>query len=166
MPGAKRKAFRRCCQSGHPLTTGTSVTAFVKPMLRHTWRLCPPYIFPPLRAKKPRLSPRRQAVENRNRRRVITTPVEAGVRQRSILTTVQQVLASAKAMPDRLLLLGVLPDCLKIEYGWIQRGTCLSGSLGYPLHAGSSFLDKPELAQADAHYGRVTCGTRWCLRLR
>lgn len=70
--------------------------------------------------------------------------------ERRFLTTVQQTVAAADEAPDRLLLLGVQPDRLETEYGWIQRGTRLSGSPGYPVHAVSSFLEKPELAQADA----------------
>ncbi|MDH5640673.1 MAG: sugar phosphate nucleotidyltransferase [Nitrospira sp.] len=66
------------------------------------------------------------------------------------LTTIRQAIAAATESPDRLLLLGVQPDRLETEYGWIQRGTRLSGSPGYPVHAVSSFLEKPEPAQADA----------------
>jgi len=52
-------------------------------------------------------------------------------------------------MPTRLLLLGVQPDRLETEYGWIQPGASLNGSSGYPVHGVSSFLEKPGPAQAD-----------------
>lgn len=39
---------------------------------------------------------------------------------------------------------------MEAEYGWIQRGTRLNGSPTHPVHAVSSFLEKPGAAQADA----------------
>lgn len=68
------------------------------------------------------------------------------------IQTVGHTLAAVEAMPDRLFLLGVQPDRLETEYGWIQRGTPLNDSAGYPVHAVSSFLEKPDAAQADAAY--------------
>lgn len=66
------------------------------------------------------------------------------------LTMIRQAVAAAHDSSDHLLLLGVQPDRLETEYGWIQRGTRLSGSPGYPVHAVTSFLEKPDPAQADA----------------
>lgn len=70
--------------------------------------------------------------------------------ERRFLETVRQSVASAEAMPDRLLLLGIQPDRLETEYGWIQRGAQLNGSSTNSVHAVSSFLEKPEISQADA----------------
>lgn len=71
--------------------------------------------------------------------------------ERRFVETVRQSVASSGAMPDRLLLLGVQPDRLETEYGWIQRGARLNnGSSTDLVHAVSSFLEKPGLAQADA----------------
>ncbi len=70
--------------------------------------------------------------------------------ERRFVETVRQSLTSVEAMPDRLLLLGVQPDRLETEYGWIQRGAQLNESCTHPIHAVSSFLEKPGLAQADA----------------
>lgn len=70
--------------------------------------------------------------------------------ERRFVETVRHSVASAEAMPDRLLLLGVQPDRLETEYGWIQRGARLNGISTHPVHAVSSFLEKPGLAQADA----------------
>ena len=70
--------------------------------------------------------------------------------ERRFLETVQQSVASAEAMPDRLLLLGIQPDRLETDYGWIQRGVQLNGSSTHSVHAVSSFLEKPGVAQADA----------------
>lgn len=66
------------------------------------------------------------------------------------LDTVREAVAAVATMPDRLLLLGVQPDRLETEYGWIRRGERLDGSAGHPIHAVSSFLEKPGAAQADA----------------
>ncbi|MGE3979579.1 MAG: sugar phosphate nucleotidyltransferase [Nitrospira sp.] len=70
--------------------------------------------------------------------------------ERRFLETVQQGVASAEGMPDRLVLLGVQPDRLETEYGWIQRGARLNGTSTNPVHAVSSFLEKPGISQADA----------------
>lgn len=70
--------------------------------------------------------------------------------EQRFLETVRQSITSAGAMPERLLLLGVQPDRLETEYGWIQRGVRLNGAPAHPVHAVSSFLEKPGAAQADA----------------
>lgn len=70
--------------------------------------------------------------------------------ERRFVDTVRQSVTTAKAMPDRLVLLGVQPDRLETEYGWIQRGTRLNGGSAHPLYTVSSFLEKPAIAQADA----------------
>ena len=69
--------------------------------------------------------------------------------EQRFLETVRLSVASAEAMPNRLVLLGVQPDRLETEYGWIRPGARLHGSPSSPVHAVSSFLEKPELAQAD-----------------
>ena len=66
------------------------------------------------------------------------------------LDTVRHAIASVDAIPDRILLLGVQPDRLETEYGWIERGPALTGSPGYPVRAVSSFLEKPTAELADA----------------
>ncbi|MDR4462982.1 MAG: NTP transferase domain-containing protein [Nitrospira sp.] len=70
--------------------------------------------------------------------------------ERRFVEMVRQSVASVEGMPDRLLLLGVQPDRLETEYGWIQRGAQLDDSCPHSVHAVSSFLEKPDLAQADA----------------
>lgn len=70
--------------------------------------------------------------------------------ERRFVEAVRQSVVAAEAMPDRLLLLGVQPDRLETEYGWICRGVPLNGSSTHPVYAMSSFLEKPGLADADA----------------
>lgn len=66
------------------------------------------------------------------------------------LATIQKAVTFVDMMPDRPMLLGVQPDRLELEYGWIRRGPRLNGSATVPAHAVSSFLEKPGVAQADA----------------
>lgn len=66
------------------------------------------------------------------------------------IDTVRHAIASVDAVPDRLLLLGVQPDRLETEYGWIESGPALTGSPDYAVHAVSSFLEKPTAERADA----------------
>ncbi|MDP3596436.1 MAG: sugar phosphate nucleotidyltransferase [Nitrospirota bacterium] len=66
------------------------------------------------------------------------------------LDTVRYAIASVEGIPDRMLLLGVQPDRLETEYGWIERGPALTGPPGHPVHAVSSFLEKPTAELADA----------------
>jgi len=66
------------------------------------------------------------------------------------LSTVRHAVTSVESMPERLMLLGVQPDRLEVEYGWIRCGPRLNGPPPHPVFAISSFLEKPEIAQADA----------------
>lgn len=70
--------------------------------------------------------------------------------EQRFVKTVRQGVASAKTMPDRLMLLGVQPDRLETEYGWIRPGARLNGTFSHPVHAVSAFIEKPGLSQADA----------------
>ena len=70
--------------------------------------------------------------------------------EQRFLETVRQTVATVATMPDRLLLLGVQPDRLETEYGWIQRGAPLTGPHAHSVHTVASFLEKPGLAEADA----------------
>jgi mannose-1-phosphate guanylyltransferase len=69
--------------------------------------------------------------------------------EQRFVATVRQSVAWTQTMPDRLLLLGVQPDRLETEYGWIRRGAQLNGTPSSPVHAVSSFIEKPGLSQAD-----------------
>ena len=70
--------------------------------------------------------------------------------EQRFVETVRQGVASVETMPDRLLLFGVQPDRLETDYGWIQPGAQLNETSTHPVHAVSSFAEKPGLAQADA----------------
>lgn len=78
--------------------------------------------------------------------------------EQRFLDTVRHAIASVEGIPDRILLLGVQPDRLETEYGWIELGPALTGSLGYPVRAVSSFLEKPSVELADA---ALRAGALW-----
>ncbi len=66
------------------------------------------------------------------------------------LDSVLRAVWTAEWLPDRLVLLGVSPDRLELDYGWITPGEKLDGSAKYQIHAVGSFVDTPTVAQADA----------------
>jgi mannose-1-phosphate guanylyltransferase len=66
------------------------------------------------------------------------------------LEAVRRAVRIAKAKPDRVVTLGVPPDRLELDYGWIQIGQPLADLPGEPVQTVRSFLEKPGAAQADA----------------
>ncbi|MCS6289090.1 MAG: NTP transferase domain-containing protein [Nitrospira sp.] len=65
------------------------------------------------------------------------------------LKAVRRITDVAQAMLDRLVLLGVRPDRLEMEYGWILPGERLSSTGGAPVRRVDSFMEKPTMGQAD-----------------
>ncbi|SPP66344.1 sugar phosphate nucleotidyltransferase [Nitrospira lenta] len=71
------------------------------------------------------------------------------------LDVVLQATGVAESLPDRILLLGVMPDRLELEYGWILPGEILpAGGLDANVQAVRAFIEKPTVAQADAALAR------------
>jgi mannose-1-phosphate guanylyltransferase len=66
------------------------------------------------------------------------------------LEAVRRAVKIAQARPDRVVILGVPPDRLELDYGWIQIDQPLLNPLGEPVQTVRSFLEKPGAAQADA----------------
>jgi mannose-1-phosphate guanylyltransferase len=64
--------------------------------------------------------------------------------------TVRQAVRVAESWPHRVVMLGVAPDRLELDYGWIQPGQFLADLSGESVRAVHSFLEKPDAAQADA----------------
>lgn len=65
------------------------------------------------------------------------------------LSQVRQAVEAAERSP-RLVLLGVQPDRLEREYGWIEPASELTdGYLGKPVRSVSAFLEKPDPVRAD-----------------
>jgi mannose-1-phosphate guanylyltransferase len=68
----------------------------------------------------------------------------------SFLVSVHRALWTLEWLPHRFIVLGVPPDRLELDYGWIVRGEKLDESKKYHTHAVRSFVDKPTAVQADA----------------
>lgn len=64
------------------------------------------------------------------------------------LEVVQIAVQTAERQPWRLVLLGVQPDRLELEYGWIQPGSTLDQSTSWHVRAVQAFLEKPDFLQA------------------
>jgi mannose-1-phosphate guanylyltransferase len=75
------------------------------------------------------------------------------------LDVVQSAVCTTEWLPNRLVLLGVAPDRLELEYGWIQPGEQLARSVrGNQVQAVRTFLEKPSVAQANA---ALAAGALW-----
>ncbi|MEO6112068.1 MAG: sugar phosphate nucleotidyltransferase [Nitrospiraceae bacterium] len=74
------------------------------------------------------------------------------------LDAVQRAVRIAESEPDRVVMLGVAPDRLELDYGWIQPGQSFADLPGEPVQAVRSFLEKPDAAQADA---ALRAGALW-----
>jgi mannose-1-phosphate guanylyltransferase len=75
------------------------------------------------------------------------------------LDVVRQATGVAESLSDRVLLLGVMPDRLELEYGWILPGAPVSvGALDATVQTVRAFLEKPSAAQADA---ALSAGALW-----
>lgn len=66
------------------------------------------------------------------------------------LDSVERAVWTAEWLPDRLIFLGVLPDRLELDYGWIVPGEKLDRSAKYQIRGVASFMAKPTVVQADA----------------
>lgn len=65
------------------------------------------------------------------------------------LDTVREAVPVAEGLQDRILLLGVVPDRLELDYGWILPGKPLASAGLKPVLAVRRFLEKPTAQQAD-----------------
>lgn len=65
--------------------------------------------------------------------------------ERQFLREVQSLVKAAERWSDRLFLLGVAPDRLESDYGWIQTGRTLGNIDGHPIRRARAFWEKPDL---------------------
>ena len=68
----------------------------------------------------------------------------------SFLDSVGNAVDAARTFPDKLVLLGVAPDTLELDYGWVEPGRTLGSIKGQTVELARSFLEKPGRAQAIA----------------
>ena len=74
------------------------------------------------------------------------------------LDSVRRAVWTVEWLPDRLVLLGVSPDRLELDYGWIMPGKRLDGSTTYQIKAVDGILEDPTAAQADT---ALASGALW-----
>lgn len=68
----------------------------------------------------------------------------------SFLVSVHRGLCALEWMPDRVVVLGVPPDRLELDYGWILPGEAIDGSEHYQIRAVKQFVMRPTISEADA----------------
>jgi mannose-1-phosphate guanylyltransferase len=68
----------------------------------------------------------------------------------SLLVSVHRTLCALEWLPDRFIVLGMPPDRLELDYGWIMPGEKLDASEKYQIREVRSFVRKPTVVQADA----------------
>jgi mannose-1-phosphate guanylyltransferase len=69
--------------------------------------------------------------------------------EETFLDTVRGAIRAAERLHNRIVLLGVAPDRLDLDYGWILPGQRLAHSGTKRIHTVLKFLDKPTAQQAD-----------------
>jgi mannose-1-phosphate guanylyltransferase len=77
------------------------------------------------------------------------------------LTLVQQAIALSRSLPDQLILLGVAPDRLQLDYSWIQPGPRLADMPDDVVWTVQDLTEKPTPAQADS---LLQAGALWNTR--
>jgi mannose-1-phosphate guanylyltransferase len=78
--------------------------------------------------------------------------------EQGFLDHVRQAARWVEALHEKILLLGIRPDRLETEYGWIGRGPALAESQSHSVHAVSSFHEKPSADLAEA---ALRAGALW-----
>jgi mannose-1-phosphate guanylyltransferase len=75
----------------------------------------------------------------------------------SVIELLRHAALGVELLTGRLILLGVKPDRLEPDYGWVCPGSIL-GWYGGQLHAVSAFLEKPDPSEAQA---AMAAGALW-----
>lgn len=65
------------------------------------------------------------------------------------LRAVRTAAWTAEQLPDRLVLVGVPPTYLELDYGWIQPGASVNLRAGTDVHTVRAFVEKPSAECAD-----------------
>lgn len=68
--------------------------------------------------------------------------------EQRFVAVVQHALTAVEQYPDRLVLLGVRPDHLELEYGWILTGETLDQTGSSAIRMVRAFMEKPNREQA------------------
>jgi len=78
--------------------------------------------------------------------------------EEQFLEAVRRTARIAELQSDRVTILGVAPDRLELDYGWIQPGESLPDLPGEPVKTVHSFLEKPDASEADS---ALRAGALW-----
>jgi hypothetical protein len=65
------------------------------------------------------------------------------------LSQVRRAVSIVDRLPDKVVLFGIVPDRLELEYGWIGAGDPLPGLAEDPVRTVRSLVERPSAAQAD-----------------
>jgi mannose-1-phosphate guanylyltransferase len=76
----------------------------------------------------------------------------------SFLTALQRVVATARRLPDTLVLLGAHADSPEAEYGWIEPGSVLDRVDGHVVRTIQRFREKPSRPDAET---LLAAGSLW-----
>jgi mannose-1-phosphate guanylyltransferase len=68
----------------------------------------------------------------------------------AFMVSVHRALCTLEWLPDRFIVLGMPPDRLELDYGWIMPGEKLDGTDKCQIRAVRTFVGRPNIAQADA----------------
>ncbi len=74
------------------------------------------------------------------------------------IESVRHAIGAAEFLADRVILVGVSPTNLELEYGWIDSGGQVGLSHGTPVYAVHAFLEKPDRTHAQA---AMEAGALW-----
>jgi len=74
------------------------------------------------------------------------------------IDTVRHAIGAIEFLPDRVILVGMTPAYLELEYGWIVGGRRIGLSHGSPVYAVHAFLEKPDRTHAQA---AMEAGALW-----
>jgi mannose-1-phosphate guanylyltransferase len=66
------------------------------------------------------------------------------------MVSVHRALCALEWLPDRFVVLGVPPDRLELDYGWIVPGEKIDRSETYRIRTVKTFVGRPSVAEADA----------------
>ena len=78
--------------------------------------------------------------------------------EQEFIEIVQRAVRAANAVRDKVLLLGVRPEGLEPDYGWIHLGDRIEQGGEFDLHAVKAFLEKPGPTKAKA---ALAAGALW-----
>ena len=72
--------------------------------------------------------------------------------------TVHRAIGVAESMMDRIIVLGVPPTYIELQYGWLEKGAPIGWNTGAPVYELKFFIEKPDSIQG---LNAMTRGALW-----